>query len=171
MSDYRFVDSSEMSESFYWQAREKIMRGEPLIEFDMSDWAGTSGTLWISPVAPVQHEHVTTQIKIAEDTCEKYGFKYSAELILGSGRDLHHIIWLMFERSVREERQRAHRCVGEMIDRYCEVGYLPYRTNVAFMDHIMWKLGLFRDICHDLKRVFDPNNILSPGKSGIDLNN
>ncbi|MBW1800506.1 MAG: 4-cresol dehydrogenase, partial [Deltaproteobacteria bacterium] len=92
-----------------------------------------------------------------------------AELILGSGRDLHHIIWLMFDRSEKEERQRAHQCVGEMIDRYCEVGYLPYRTNVAFMDHIMRKLGLFREVCHDLKKVFDPNGILSPGKAGIDL--
>ncbi len=169
MSDYRFVDSSEMSDSFYWQCRKKIMRGEPLIEFDMSDWVGTSGTAWISPVAPVQQEHVRTQIRIAEETFEKYGFKYSAELILGSGRDLHHIIWLMFDRSRDEERGRAHQCVGEMIDRYCEVGYLPYRTNVAFMDHIMRKLGPFREVCHDLKRVFDPNNILSPGKNGIDL--
>ncbi len=169
MSDYRFVDSSEMSDSPYWQAREKIMRGEPLSEFDMSDWIGPAGSLWISPVAPVQHEHVTTQIEIAKDTCAKHGFKYSAELVLGSGRDLHHIIWLMFDRSDMDERQRAHRCVGEMIDRYCEVGYLPYRTNVAFSDHIMRKLGLFREICHDLKRLFDPNGILSPGKSGIDL--
>jgi glycolate oxidase/4-cresol dehydrogenase (hydroxylating) len=170
MSNFRFVDSSEMSNSPYWQAREKIMRGEPLSDFDMSDWIGPAGTLWISPVAPVQHEHVATQIGIAEETCAKHGFKYSAELILGSGRDLHHIVWLMFDRSDKEERQRAHQCVGEMIDRYCDVGYLPYRTNVAFMDHIMRKLGPFREICHDLKRLFDPKGILSPGKSGIDLN-
>jgi glycolate oxidase/4-cresol dehydrogenase (hydroxylating) len=170
MSDYRFVDASEMPDSFYWHCRKKIMGGEPLIEFDMSDWVGTSGTLWISPVAPVQHEHVRTQIEIAEETTEKYGFKYSAELILGSGRDLHHIIWLMFDRSQDEEKGRAHQCAGEMIDRYCDVGYLPYRTNVAFMDHIMQKLGPFREVCHDLKKVFDPGNILSPGKNGIDLN-
>lgn len=33
------------------------------------------------------------------------------------------------------------------------------------------KLGPFLDLCHDMKRLFDPNNILSPGKSGIDLEN
>jgi glycolate oxidase/4-cresol dehydrogenase (hydroxylating) len=171
LSNYRFVESSEMPDSPYWQAREKVMRGEPIGEFDMVDWVGPIGSLWISPVAPVQHEHITTQIKIAEETCGKYGFNYSAELVVGSGRDLHHIVWLLFDRSDKDERQRAHQCVGEMIDRYCEVGYLPYRTNVAFMDHIMQKLGLFREICHDLKGLFDPNGIISPGKSGIDLSN
>jgi len=82
---------------------------------------------------------------------------------------MHHIIWLMFDRSNEEERHRAEQCEKEMYDKYCEVGYLPYRTGVATGDHLMRKLGLFRDVCHDLKRVFDPNNILSPGKSGIDL--
>lgn len=165
----RFLDKSEQLSSPYWRAREKMMRGEPLAEFDMSDWIGKSGALWISPVAPVQRDHVTQQITIAEEIYTKYGFNYSAELILGSGRDLHHIIWLMFDRTDVAQRERAHHCVREMIDKYCEVGYLPYRTNVAFMDHLMQKLGSYRDICHDLKRLFDPAGVLAPGKSGIDI--
>jgi glycolate oxidase/4-cresol dehydrogenase (hydroxylating) len=56
-----------------------------------------------------------------------------------------------------------------MYDRYCQVGYLPYRTSVSMGDYLMKKLGYFRDVCYDLKRLLDPNNILSPGKSGIDL--
>lgn len=165
----RFLDSAEQSASPYWRAREKAMRGEPLTEFDMSDWVGKSGALWISPVAPVTNTHVQQQIKIAEQTYKKYGFHYSAELILGTGRDLHHIIWLMFDRTDVEERNRADQCVKEMYDRYCEVGYLPYRTSVSMGGYLMNKLGYFRDVCYDLKRIFDPNNILSPGKAGIDL--
>jgi 4-cresol dehydrogenase (hydroxylating) len=75
----------------------------------------------------------------------------------------------MFDRSDIEERKRADLCVKEMHDRYCKVGYLPYRTRVSMGDYLMRKIGLFRDSCYDLKRLFDPNNILSPGKSGIDL--
>jgi 4-cresol dehydrogenase (hydroxylating) flavoprotein subunit len=166
---HRFLDADEQQSSPYWKARRKAMRGAPIDTFDMSDWIGKSGALWISPVAPVRHDHVRQQITIAEDTYRKYGFHYSAELILGTGRDLHHIIWLMFDKTSQEERHRAHQCVKEMYDRYCDVGYMPYRTDISMGDHLMRKLGLFRDICHDLKRVFDPNNILSPGKSGIDL--
>ncbi len=169
VSNCRFLDPSEQQASPYWRAREKCMRGEPLTEFDMSDWVGTSGAVWISPVAPVQREHVTKQIQIAEQIFSTYGFHYSAELILGSGRDLHHIIWLMFDRSNPDERARAHQCYKHMIDHYCEVGYLPYRTNVAFMDHLMQKLGTFRNVCLDLKKLFDPNGIMSPGKSGLDI--
>jgi glycolate oxidase/4-cresol dehydrogenase (hydroxylating) len=165
----RFLDASEQAASSYWRAREKAMRGEPLTEFDMSAWVGKAGALWISPVAPVTNEHVKQQIKIAEETYGKYGFHYAAELILGTGRDLHHIIWLLFDRSNTEERLRADKCVKEMYDRYCQVGYLPYRTSVSMGDYLMKKLGYFRDVCYDLKRLLDPNNILSPGKSGIDL--
>ena len=165
----RFLSAEEQAASPYWRAREMAMRGEPLWDFDMSGWEGQAGALWISPVAPATPEAVRQQIDIAETTYRKYGFHYSAELILGTGRDMHHIIWLMFDRSNEEERARAEQCEKEMYDRYCDVGYLPYRTGVATGDHLMRKLGLFRDVCHDLKRVFDPNNILSPGKSGIDL--
>jgi len=165
----RFLDASEQAASPFWRAREKAMRGEPLTEFDMSGWVGKAGALWISPVAPATDDHVKQQIKIAEETYAKYGFHYSAELILGTGRDLHHIIWLMFDRSDAEERKRADLCLKEMYDRYCEVGYLPYRTSVSMGDYLMKKLGPFRDVCYGLKRLFDPNNILSPGKSGIDL--
>ncbi len=165
----RFLDASEQAASPFWRAREKAMRGEPLTEFDMSDWVGKTGALWITPVAPVTNDHVKQQIKIAEETYAKYGFYYSAELIIGTGRDLHHIIWLMFDRNDIEERKRADLCVREMYDRYCKVGYMPYRTSVSMGDYLMKKLGPFRDVCHNLKRLFDPNNILSPGKSGIDL--
>lgn len=167
----RFLSADEQAASPYWRAREKAMRGEPLWEFDMSEWVGKSGALWISPVAPVTDEAVRQQIRIAEETSTKYGFRYAAELILGTGRDLHHIIWLLFDRSDEAERARADRCATEMHDRYCAVGYLPYRTSVSAGDHLMRKLGPFRDVCHDMKRLFDPNNILSPGKSGIDLSN
>lgn len=167
----RFLSAAEQAASPYWSAREKAMRGEPLWEFDMSDWVGKAGALWISPVAPVTNDAVGQQIRIAEETYAKYGFHYAAELILGTGRDLHHIIWLLFDRSDAGERSRAEQCEREMYDRYCEVGYLPYRTGLSTGDHLMRKLGPFRDICHDLKRLFDPNNILSPGKSGIDLTN
>lgn len=167
----RFLSAEEQAASPYWRAREKAMRGEPLWEFDMSAWEGKAGALWISPVAPVTNDAVGQQIRIAEETYAKYGFHYAAELILGTGRDLHHIIWLLFDRSDAEERRRAELCEREMYDRYCEVGYLPYRTGLSTGDYLMRKLGPFRDLCHDLKQLFDPNNILSPGKSGIDLAN
>jgi glycolate oxidase/4-cresol dehydrogenase (hydroxylating) len=38
------------------------------------------------------------------------------------------------------------------------------------MSHLMDKLGSFKNLCHELKRVLDPNGILSPGKSGIEIN-
>ncbi|MCQ3978390.1 MAG: hypothetical protein DPW09_33605, partial [Anaerolineae bacterium] len=38
--------TEEQAASPYWRAREKAMRGEPLWEFDMSDWEGKAGALF-----------------------------------------------------------------------------------------------------------------------------
>ncbi len=52
-----------------------------------------------------------------------------------------------------------------------EQGYMEYRTHVSFMDDVASKLDFnqsaFRRFTGLLKDTFDPNGILSPGKSGM----
>ena len=75
----------------------------------------------------------------------------------------------MFDRTVGAKRERAHQCVGGTNDHYCEVGYLPYRANVALMDRLMGKPGGSIVLCRKLITLIDPKGILSPVQSGIEL--
>jgi hypothetical protein len=69
-----------------------------------------------------------------------------------------------------DEMERATRCYRALTDAFCDQGYLPYRTNVAFMEHTMSRLDpVFREVCLQIKAALDPNGIIAPGKNGIRL--
>jgi hypothetical protein len=69
-----------------------------------------------------------------------------------------------------DEMARAALCYRELTDAFCDQGYLPYRTNVAFMEHTMSRLDpVFREVCLQIKAALDPNGIIAPGKNGIRL--
>jgi 4-cresol dehydrogenase (hydroxylating) len=66
--------------------------------------------------------------------------------------------------------KRAHDCFAELLDEFEKNGYGVYRVNTAFMNRVADSYGpVQREINKTLKRALDPNNILAPGKSGIDL--
>jgi len=50
---------------------------------------------------------------------------------------------------------------------YAEAGYPISRAPLDFQEEAMTRLGTFSEVCADMKRVLDPNGILSPGRYGI----
>jgi 4-cresol dehydrogenase (hydroxylating) len=85
---------------------------------------------------------------------------------------MHHVIDVLYDRTNDEERARAEACFNELLDEFEQRGYAVYRVNTQFQDRVAQSYGTTkRRLEHTLKRALDPNNILAPGKSGIDLNN
>jgi 4-cresol dehydrogenase (hydroxylating) len=108
-------------------------------------------------------------MSIATRILNKYGFDYVSEFIVG-WRDMHHIIDLLYDRTQPEEMKRAYSCFDELLTVFTNNGWGTYRTNIAFMDKVGKSYGPeMQKIHHTLKKALDPNNILAPGKSGINL--
>ena len=108
-------------------------------------------------------------MRIATEILNKHGFDYVSEFIVG-WREMHHIIDLLYDRTQPDEMHKAYKCFDELLKVFTKNGYGTYRTNTAFMEKAANTYGPeMRKIHRTLKKALDPNNILSPGKSGINL--
>ena len=77
---------------------------------------------------------------------------------------------LLYDRTQPDEMHKAYQCFDELLKVFTKNGYGTYRTNTAFMEKAANTYGPeMRKIHRTLKKALDPNNILAPGKSGINL--
>lgn len=83
---------------------------------------------------------------------------------------MHHMIDVLYDRTDQEETQRADDCFNALLDEFEKEGYAVYRVNTRFQERVAQSYGpVKRRLEHTIKRAVDPNNILAPGRSGIDL--
>src|SRR5690606_9883017 len=109
------------------------------------------------------------QMRLAKEILGKYGLDYTGEFIVGM-RDMHHIIDMLYDKSDAEMTAAAYQCFEELVTEFAARGYGSYRTNTAFMEKVAETYGpVQRAVNQRLKRALDPDGILAPGKSGINI--
>jgi len=150
--------------------RADLMRGNmTLTEFGLYNWRGGGGSMWFAPVSQAKGSETRKQVELATTILNKHGLDYVGEFIVGQ-RAMHHIIDVLYDRTNTEEMRRAYDCFHELLDEFEKHGYGVYRVNNAYMNRVAETYGAAqRSINHKIKQALDPNNILAPGKSGIDL--
>ena len=152
-----------------FEYRKQLMMGGVTKDSPLDKWQAGGGSMRFSPTAVARPDECARQAKIASGILNKYGFDYLSEYIF-FWRDARHVIDLRFDRSDPADMQRAYRCFEELGKVFAKQGWAVNRTNTAFMDKVADSYGpAMRELNHTIKRALDPNNILAPGKSGIDL--
>jgi 4-cresol dehydrogenase (hydroxylating) len=163
------LTESEMGGNPWFEHHKTLMRGGlTLEEIGIVRWRGNGGgMIAFAPVAPAKGEETRGQTALAKEILERYGFDYAPAYAVG-GRELHHIIFLMFDKSVPEQERRAELCMNEMIVRFGEKGWCAYRSSVSTMDLVASQYGdSNRRLNATIKAALDPNHVIAPGKQGI----
>ncbi len=166
----RIVTQEEAGDTQPFKYRAELMSGVPnLQEFGLYNWRGGGGSMWFAPVSEARGSECEKQARLAKRILHKYGLDYVAEFIVAP-RDMHHVIDVLYDRTDAEETRRADDCFNELLDEFEKEGYAVYRVNTRFQERVAKSYGpVKRRLEHTLKRAVDPNNILAPGRSGIDL--
>jgi 4-cresol dehydrogenase (hydroxylating) len=107
-----------------------------------------------------QHQAISRRI------LREHGLEYITEYVCGArmARALH---LMVFNREDPEECQRVMACYRALMAAYAQAGYPISRAPLDFQEEAMARLETFPQVCADIKRVLDPNGILSPGRYGI----
>ena len=140
-----------------------------LAAFSLLNWVGGGGLSWFAPVSPARGSDALKQKAMAKAILREHGLDYLAAPTL-NGRDLHHLVAMVFDRSDAAETARAKACFDKLVVEFGKHGYGLYRVGIDFMDQLAGIYGQTnREVNRAIKRALDPNGILAPGKSGIRL--
>ena len=165
------LTEKEMSGNPWFEHHKSLMRGGlTLEEIGIVRWRGPGGgMICFAPVAPAKGAETAAQTALAKEILGKYDFDYNGAFAIG-GRELHHLIFLLFDKDDPAEERKAQQCTEEMIHRFGEKGWAAYRTAVSTMDLVASQYGEANRLLNQrLKAALDPNGVIAPGKSGIAL--
>lgn len=163
------LTEEQMGGNPYFEHHKTLMRGGLSLEEKglVRWWGPTGGAIAFAPVAPAKGSETAGQTALATEVMNKWGFDYAPAYVVG-GRELHHIIFLMFDTADKDSAGRAEKCMNEMITRFGEQGWAAYRSAVSTMDLVADQYGQTnREVNARIKQALDPNHILAPGKQGI----
>lgn len=145
----------------YWAAGD-FQRLEEL-DPDQSD----SGVMFCLPIIPAFGKTVLEVVTDTRETFAKHGFEAAITVNLMDSKAMEGVVSLAFDRRNTEQAERAKTCIQEMEARYMEQGYPPYRVGINSMHHVVKDDDPYWHTVRDLKKVFDPNNIIAPGRYNL----
>ena len=158
---------------------EKEAKGDPVFQYRKQLMMGgvtpvttadnRLGLMRFSATAAARPAECSRQVKVAAEVLRTHGFEYHSEFIVG-WRDARHLIDIRFDRTRPDQIKKAYHCYDKLLAVFTKHGWGVNRANTTFMAKVADAYGPeMRRLNRSIKKVLDPNNILSPGKSGISL--
>jgi len=155
------VPSSAAVKSVYWPIE------FPPPDADPDPDHSRSGMLYCLPFMPMSGKDARATVKTAREVLEPRGFSPSMTLNLVDGRAFECVISIAFDRAQPDQVRSAQGVIRDLQKRYIDMGYYPYRVGVQSMDQVVSADDPFWQTARELKKIFDPNGIISPGRYNL----
>ncbi|MFI6920674.1 FAD-binding oxidoreductase [Nonomuraea spiralis] len=145
----------------------RCLSGDPSWnELVLENWFGTSsrgidanpgnGYLFFLPLLPFQGAAVARARALVREVCAETGTQWRATVNAISCDVIDLVVSCLFPKAMAAQ---AHRALDLLHRRFADCGWRPYRLDV---DHM--SAGGPPDVLRRLKEVFDPRNVLAPGR-------
>jgi FAD/FMN-containing dehydrogenase len=122
------------------------------------------GVLWLTPVVPLRGDCVQEAAGLIQGVVKSHGFEPNLALMCRSGRAVHFILGLIYDRDVPGEDARAKACYDDLLKQVVQQGWFPYRLAIHSMQSLPNAHDDYGRFLRCLKRALDPNDILAPGR-------
>jgi 4-cresol dehydrogenase (hydroxylating) len=125
------------------------------------------GMIFCVPFLPPDGQCAKEAMDLTYQVYAKHGFTPFVTLNLVDSRSLECVINNAFDRRQPERVAAAHACNDELTAEFIRRGYPPYRVGPQDTKLIVDENDVFWRTVRDLKRVFDPNGIIAPGRYNL----
>lgn len=123
-----------------------------------------AGFYWISPMLPMEGQHVLNMIKLVEPIFHRFGFDLQQTLSMTTERALTSVMTISFDKKNEVESQKAKSCHDEVVKVLLAEGYILYRAGNHTLNLLPETSSTYFDVLKKIKSVIDPSNVISPGK-------
>lgn len=124
------------------------------------------GLLFVNPALPLNGKAVVAVVDDLQSVAASHGHMLYMTLNIETSTSMVAVINILFDRSQPGETERAHRCADDMLACIRRHGLEPYRARVDMMKDIVQDNEYWRTV-RRLKDVFDPDNIIAPGRYNL----
>lgn len=125
------------------------------------------GLLFCVPFFPADGELIMKAMEHTEKVFRKYNFVPYITLNMADSKSIECVINMAFDRNHPSQIAAAHACNDELTSDFIKQGLIPYRVGVQSMDLVVKESDPFWRTVRDLKKVLDPNHIISPGRYNL----
>lgn len=145
-------------QSLGWRLR------EPLAAPLRNPLESTVGLIWLAPVIPMRGDDARQLMELMAPVFSRYGFDLPVTLTMLNERSMVAVMNLSYDRAITEEADRAQACYDAAQKCLIAHGYIPYRSSIGGMKHLVTEDDTFWHVARDIKSALDPDGILSPGR-------
>ena len=133
------------------------------VELDQS----RCGLLFVNPALPLDGRFTAEIVEGMKSVAAQYDHTLYITINVETTTSLVAIINLLFDRDSQEEVDRAHNCADALLSFIRKKGLEPYRARADMMDKIVATDPDYWKKIRALKQVFDPDNIIAPGRYNL----
>ena len=135
----------------------------PAVQLDQSN----CGLLFISPALPPDGKLVAGIIAGMRAVAASHGHALYMTVNIETPTSLVAVINLLFDRSKPAEVEQAHRCADALLGYVHAQGLEVYRARADMMQALVARDPGYWATIRSLKSVFDPDNIIAPGRYNL----
>ena len=135
-------------------------------EFDIDK--GTVGMMCCLPIVPMEGKHILEVIDAANEVASTYNLRLASTINPINDLYAEFVLNIYFDRMNKEEHAMAHACNRALHKRLLDLGAKFYRLDILEQRED-YRNPLLKPIVNELKALFDPKGILSPGRYGVSL--
>ena len=143
-------------------------RGPKPADHDINPARDHCGGIWAGIVVSLEGKEVQRVVEHCRTLAARKKLDINFALMVAGPRSVIVLTSLFYDKTDADETARVLALYNEIAETTQAQGYQQYRTSTAYMDRIFSNAPEFKDLACRIKGLLDPQNILAPGKYGID---